>query len=246
MKRFCMAVVSVLLAGMVHSAQAQIFFIEDPDGDLSGGTEGPVFTVAEGVNTWIGTIGPSEGEGADPQDAFVVEVPDGLQITEVIATGPSEEETTFIEFHGERSITGLLEITFDPPLGPGTYVAIAGTESSLGPRGWQFDVTVEVAGEERSPVEMAEALIEEIEELVEDGELKHGQGHSLISKLRGVIAKIEAGQDEAACNQLGAFINQVNGFVKGKQLSEEQGGALIESALDIGIAHGCNGEPDTE
>ena len=85
----------------------------------------------------------------------------------------------------------------------------------------------------RAAEDQIELLIDDVEQLVDDGVLNEGQGNALISKLENVIAKIGKGQVVAAINQLEAFINQVNSLVDEGILTPEQGDALIAAAQDI-------------
>ena len=67
---------------------------------------------------------------------------------------------------------------------------------------------------DKTPQDPIDDLIEDIEDLVDDGLLNNGQGNSLISKLENIIDKLNNGQTSVACNKLDAFINQVNAFIK--------------------------------
>jgi uncharacterized protein len=73
-------------------------------------------------------------------------------------------------------------------------------------------------------------LIDDVQELVDDGTLNHGQGNALISKLENVLAKLAIGHTDAAANQLGAFIHQVEDYVDEGVLTPEQGNQLIQAA----------------
>ena len=73
-------------------------------------------------------------------------------------------------------------------------------------------------------------LIEAVHKLIDDSTLNGGQGNALISKLENVLAKLAMGNTNAAANQLGAFINQVEDFVNEGILTAEQGDALIKPA----------------
>jgi hypothetical protein len=73
-------------------------------------------------------------------------------------------------------------------------------------------------------------LIDAAKTLVDDGTLNDGQGSALTSKLENVLAKLAKGNSNAATNQLGAFINQVEAYVNGGILTADQGDALIDAA----------------
>jgi len=79
-------------------------------------------------------------------------------------------------------------------------------------------------------------LIDDVQKLVDDGVLNGGQGNALTSKLENVLAKLDKGNTNAAANQLGAFINQVEDFVYEGVLTAEQGELLIKAAsLLVGV-----------
>jgi uncharacterized protein len=73
-------------------------------------------------------------------------------------------------------------------------------------------------------------LIDDVQELIDDGTLNHGQGNALISKLENVLAKLAAGHTNAAAHQLDAFIHQVEDYVDEGILTPEQGNQLIQAA----------------
>jgi len=73
-------------------------------------------------------------------------------------------------------------------------------------------------------------LIYDVHKLVDAGFLNDGQGNSFTSKLENVLAKLATGQTNAAANQLGAFINQVEDFVAEEILTAGQGDLLIKAA----------------
>ena len=88
-----------------------------------------------------------------------------------------------------------------------------------------------------TPDEATQSLIKEVQYLVESGALENGNG--LIAKLENTIAALEKGNTNAACGQLGAFINQVEAFMGNGGLSVEEGEALIEGASAIMASIGC-------
>lgn len=78
----------------------------------------------------------------------------------------------------------------------------------------------------------AEELTQELIGAVEDLNLSRGMENSLISKLEAVIKSLDRGRNNAAVNQLGAFINQVEAQ-SGKKLSDEEADGLIEAAQEV-------------
>jgi hypothetical protein len=84
-----------------------------------------------------------------------------------------------------------------------------------------------------TPQEATVDLAEEVEDLVNEGKLGQGQGNGLNSKLEAAIAKLNEGKTGAACNQLRAFINQVNDFITIGILTLAEGQPLIDAATNI-------------
>ena len=78
--------------------------------------------------------------------------------------------------------------------------------------------------------EAAQDVIDQVADLVTAGVLNAGQGNALTSKLEAVIKKLNQGNTNAAQGQLGAFINQVNAFIKTGKLLPEEGQPLIDAA----------------
>ncbi len=73
-------------------------------------------------------------------------------------------------------------------------------------------------------------LINDVQKLLDDGVLNDGQANALTSKLENVLDKLANGNSNAAANQLGAFINQVEDFVIEGILTTDQGDLLIKAA----------------
>jgi len=76
-------------------------------------------------------------------------------------------------------------------------------------------------------------IVSEIEDLTADGDLNQGQGNALLVKLYQAIQQLNQGKTNVAINLLGAFINQVNDFIREEILTAEEGQALIDAANDI-------------
>jgi predicted extracellular nuclease len=79
-------------------------------------------------------------------------------------------------------------------------------------------------------------LIDDIQEFLDDGVLNGGQANAFTSKLENALDKLAKGNTNAAANELGAFINQVEDFVAEGILTPEQGDHLIKAAtLLVGV-----------
>jgi hypothetical protein len=83
---------------------------------------------------------------------------------------------------------------------------------------------------ELTPEEELQVLIAQVLGLVDDGVLNQGNGNALTSKLENALMSLEDGNTNAACNQLGAFVNQVEALVNSGKLTEVQGQPLIDGA----------------
>jgi hypothetical protein len=80
------------------------------------------------------------------------------------------------------------------------------------------------------PVEQIEELIGKVDALVDEGKLNKGEANALNSKLDSALKSIEKGKTNTACNQLGAFINQVNALINSGRLTLVEGEPLIFAA----------------
>jgi pullulanase len=73
-------------------------------------------------------------------------------------------------------------------------------------------------------------LIEDIDGLVDEGVLRRGRANALRTKLIRAARSWARGRSNAAANQIGAFINQVEAFVRAHILTPEEAALLIERA----------------
>ena len=81
-----------------------------------------------------------------------------------------------------------------------------------------------------TPEEMVENIIDDIEELINSGDLDENNAFPLITKLENAIDKNNI---TPAINQLEAFINQVNAYISAEILTEEQGQSLITAVEEV-------------
>ncbi len=84
-----------------------------------------------------------------------------------------------------------------------------------------------------SAEEQIEALLANVQQLVDDGALNKGQGKALSVKLQHIQQKLDAGQTHVALNQLKAFTNQVADLIDDGVLTPEQGQPLLDAADDL-------------
>ena len=76
-------------------------------------------------------------------------------------------------------------------------------------------------------------LANEVKKLEMSGAINRGQAKALMSKLDAASRQIERGNLKAAENQMLAFINLVEAWIRAGILTEEQGRPLIEIAYEI-------------
>jgi polyhydroxyalkanoate synthesis regulator phasin len=81
-----------------------------------------------------------------------------------------------------------------------------------------------------TPEELVDQLEDSVDELVDSGALEAGNGNALTQKLANAADQHARGNDCAAENQISAFFNQVESFVRTGRLTEEAGAALIAGA----------------
>jgi probable HAF family extracellular repeat protein len=103
--------------------------------------------------------------------------------------------------------------------------------------GWSYTAT---PGERRvvlwttlSPAQRIQGVINRVAGLVDDGVLAKGNSNGLIQKLENASRLLDAGNTGAACNQLEAFINQVEAFAKSGRLPADVAAELTETAEEI-------------
>jgi hypothetical protein len=82
-------------------------------------------------------------------------------------------------------------------------------------------------------------LMDDVTVLQEDGALNGGNANALIAKLSAALASLNKGNTKPACNQIQAFINQVNSLVTLGTLTAAQGQALIDAANAAALLIPC-------
>ena len=115
---------------------------------------------------------------------------------------------------------------------PGTYsLTLTGTDARLligGTRSATLTLTI------LTPAQALPNVITTIEGLQAAGVLNHGQANSLIVKLNHAIDSLNSKPDQpTACNQLQAFINEVNAYVSAGILTQAQADTLLDGPLGI-------------
>lgn len=90
-----------------------------------------------------------------------------------------------------------------------------------------------------TPQDAIQFLMADVRTLVSEGVLNAGQGAGLLAKLAAAIPSLNRGSTQSACNQLAAFVNQVNGLVRAHQLPVAAGRVLLEAAASVRSQLGC-------
>jgi predicted outer membrane repeat protein len=105
----------------------------------------------------------------------------------------------------------------------GSVTLISTTVGSIGSNG----------GTITTPDSAATDLSGDVSGLVQSGALTADQGAGLTSKLQASAQSLDAGNITPGANQLNAFINQVNAFVKAKKLTSAQAQPLTDGANQL-------------
>lgn len=115
---------------------------------------------------------------------------------------------------------------------PGTYpLTLTGTDSRAsigGSRSASLSLTI------LTPAQAIPDVIDTLEGLETAGVLNHGQANSFIVKLNHAIDSLDSKPSQpTACNQLQAFVNEVNAYVSAGKLTQAQADTLLGGPLGI-------------
>jgi len=127
--------------------------------------------------------------------------------------------------------TSTLTITtFNAPAGVFT-LTVTGTDSRPAIGGTRSTtLTLEVL----TPAQAIPNVIDTINTFHADGVLNQGQTNALVVKLQHAIDSLNTKPDQpTGCNQLHAFVNQVNAFVNAGILTQAQADSLLQGPLGI-------------
>jgi len=157
--------------------------------------------------------------------------PEKNPLTIIDTTDPTNGQVTF----------DSQSVTYTP--NPGFFgidsfdYTISDSDSTVSTEGSGTDtaeVTVTVLESElETPQEQVQQLIDEIEELINSDIINAGQANSLISKLSITLDSLDENNVNASSGKLGAFINEIEAFIKSKKLTSEVGQPLIDIAQSI-------------
>jgi hypothetical protein len=82
-------------------------------------------------------------------------------------------------------------------------------------------------------------LMDDVQILLEDGAVNGGQANALTAKLSAALASLNKGNPKTACNQIQAFITQVNSLAAGGILTAAQAQSLIDAANALALQIPC-------
>ena len=193
--------------------------------------------------------GGTSGSGGENLRARIEDGPFSLiDPSTVTMTGPTGEispVSTEIKgdyFQAEFSKVTAIAIVAGVPEGGTATITVAGMLLD-GTTAWQLFAEIAIKEddddddeEDDDDEDNFEDAIEDIDELVEDGALSDGNGNALVATLHAARDSLEKGNATPAVNQLQAFINNVEAFVKGGQLDagdDDDENDLIEDAEEI-------------
>jgi hypothetical protein len=217
-----------------------------------------VGTLDPGANTVSGTLNgncnvgdcnPGTVAGGDTQDSFLLTVPSGYQITSLTVTtsavsGPANFSASMelrtaaavVQFTPFLSpLNGTTANLLTAPVAAGVYaLSIYGQQASApGAFSLNWSVTMNLAPLVVFPADAVTNLINLISNPYSGLILTPGQKNSLTDKLNNVLTSILAGQNKQAINQLQAFINSVQGYLKTGKIGSQTATTLTVAANAI-------------
>jgi len=152
----------------------------------------------------------------------------GLSVTGGLPPGTTP---TFTPPSGSASgfTSTLLVATSGAPAGTYT-LTVTGTDSTPLTGGTRTTTTSLMV---LTPAQAVPQVIATIGGLHTSGVLNGGQANSLIVKLNHAIGKLNAGQTTTACNELTAFVNEVNDYVATGVLTAAEANSLLGGPLGV-------------
>jgi hypothetical protein len=112
---------------------------------------------------------------------------------------------------------------------PGTNLVVMGTDDRVSSGGSRSSTVVLVI---LTPAQASQLIIDQINQLQSQGALNQGQANSLITKLSHAITSLIA-KKGMPCNQLDAFVNEVNAYLQAGILTQAQVDLLLGGPLGI-------------
>ena len=156
--------------------------------------------------------------GANPQELLLDESYTELGATVIDNSG----ETIIATIDASQVITTT----------PGNYFVSYNAEDSSGNMATTVFRTVVVLTQEES----IQRIIDELNEQVDTGDIGN-QTTALMNKLNQILAKFDAGNVNSACNQLDAFVNQINSLVNTGTLTQAEAQPILDTAEQITLSY---------
>jgi VCBS repeat-containing protein len=162
----------------------------------------------------------------DEDVAVVIDVkandndPDG---DSMMITGASDPPNGSVAISADGTITYIPDVDFN---GIDSFMYTLADQAGLTDTA---TVTVIVL----SPAEQLSELVVQVQILLDDSALNHGQANALTTKLEHIGTALDAGQTRVALNLLAALTNQVTDLIDKEVLTTEEGQPLIDAADDL-------------
>ena len=118
-------------------------------------------------------------------------------------------------------------------LSAGTHSIIASVTDSDGATS-QEEITLTIL----TPKQKIEAIIDLVDNLVDNGDMPKGTGNSITASFQAALGSLDKDNSNSACGQLGAAINKVDAK-SGKSISEEISNRLVLDAETLIEVLGC-------
>jgi hypothetical protein len=209
---------------------------------ISGTVRGGSRSANVGLHIYDFTVGTTPGSlqilttGSNAYSVSVLPVPGstllGVPPIALAVSGlPVGATGGFSLTHGTPGFTSTLTIT-TRSTPAGTYaLTVAGTDGRVpegGTRAAQPTLIV------LTPAQALQLVIGQVDDLLSAGVLNHGQANSLIVKLRHAINNLNHRPGKpTACNQLSAFVHEVNAYVSAGILTAAQADTLLGGPLGV-------------
>ena len=179
-------------------------------------------------------VSTTTGGGVVTIEGTLTSAPSSSQVIEFFSNSVPDPSG----FGEGETFIGDLEITTDgagnaaffailPAQVPAGHYASA---TATGPDGSTSEFSAVVPFASATPEETVADLLEVLEGLIGDGTLTSGQANGLLAILQSAIDRIEAGNANAAIQQLEAFVRLVENLVARGDLAAEDGQKLIDLA----------------
>jgi hypothetical protein len=195
-----------------------------------------------GVQQWV-RIYNNPDNLVDWAERLVMDASGNIYITGYSATGLSDDDDDYTVVKYSPSGLRLWVAKYNGPADKwdrassiavkDSVIVVSGSSKSFDNRFYLNTVKYTQHSFQMSIQQKITNLKSEVQNLVNWGNLNQGNGNALNAKLNAAIQKVNQGNNNAAINQLSAFNNQVDAFVRTGRLVPEYGETLTAEADDI-------------